>query len=99
MFADAAGTLRDLAGPGFNPHQQVHLRPEDRLRVSATNRAEAKVLGTTVSANAVEAEVEADGAALVVIAQSFSLEVPAGRTGCGWPAGIASFSSAASSRW
>lgn len=71
VFADAAGTLRDLAGPGFNPHEQVFLRPEDRLRVSATNRAEAKILGTTVSAHAVEAEVEASAATLVVISQSF----------------------------
>jgi len=71
VFANPAETLRDLAGPDFNPHEQVYLRPEDRTRVSATNRVRVEILATRLSMRVVEADVAADSPALVVVAQSY----------------------------
>ena len=70
VFANTADTLRDLVGPDFNPHAQVFLRPEDRSRVSATNHVAAEILRVTVTDRVVEADVQADAPALVVVSQS-----------------------------
>jgi hypothetical protein len=70
VFAGAEETLRTLAGPGFNPREQVFLRPEDAARVSVTNRSSATVRAARWTAHSIEAEVEAAAPSLVVICQS-----------------------------
>jgi hypothetical protein len=64
-FANAA-----LAGTDFDPHARVFLRPEARSLVTVTNRGLAQILGAKISAHTIEAQVEAQGATLVVVAQS-----------------------------
>ncbi len=70
VFAGAEETLRALAGPGFNPREQVFLRPDDAARVSVTNQSSATVSAARWTAHSIEAEVEAAAPSLVVICQS-----------------------------
>jgi hypothetical protein len=70
VFASAEETLRGLAGPGFNPREQVFLRPEDAARVNVTNRSIATVRAVKWTSHSVEAEIEAAAPSLVVICQS-----------------------------
>jgi len=70
LFADAEETLRAMIAADFKPHEQVYLRPEDRARVSATNRTEASVVMKKFSAREIQADIEAASAALIVISQS-----------------------------
>jgi hypothetical protein len=72
LFADAARTLSELAGPDFNPHTQVYLRPEDQGRVHVTEQTDARIISARIGAGVVEAEVEAGNPALVVISQSYA---------------------------
>ena len=74
IFTDAASTLRELAGSGYDPRSNVYL-PKELTAVSlATNASaitRATVLSTHWEREAISIEVEANAPTWVVIAQTF----------------------------
>ena len=71
IFASAEATLAALISPSFNPRGEVYLPRESQPSVSATGQARATLLSQRFRAGQIECEVESDGPAMIVIAQSF----------------------------
>ena len=68
---DDADTLLALARPDFDGRKVVYLPPEDKSAVVATNPTIARVTNPRFTNRTVDADVEADGPALVVVAQTY----------------------------
>ena len=71
VFAPPQETLHRLVQPTFDPRTLVYLPMEAASFVSATNPARARIVQSQNSAQRLEAVVEADQPAMVVVAQSF----------------------------
>ncbi len=71
MFAGDEDTFIGLFSPGFDPRHQVFLPEEARGAVHATNAASAEISSVTVSNQRVSFDVDAAGAAMVAIAQTY----------------------------
>jgi uncharacterized membrane protein YfhO len=57
--------------PGFNPSRSVYLPEEMRNRINSSLTSSASVVRSTIQAHRVEADVEAAGSALLVIAKAY----------------------------
>jgi hypothetical protein len=71
VFLDNANTLRALGQNSFDGSKIVFLPPEAKLFVTATNPTTARVLNSKFETRNVDAEVEAAGPSLVVVAQTY----------------------------
>jgi hypothetical protein len=71
VFLDNANTLRALGQNSFDGSKIVFLPPEAKLFVTATNPTTARVLNSKFETRSVDAEVEAAGPSLVVVAQTY----------------------------
>ena len=71
VFLDNANTLRALGQNSFDGSKIVFLPPEAKLFVTATNPTTARVLNSKFETWSVDAEVEAAGPSLVVVAQTY----------------------------
>jgi hypothetical protein len=71
VFLDNANTLRALGQNSFDGSKIVFLPPEAKLFVTATNPTTARVLNSKFETRSVDAEVEATGPSLVVVAQTY----------------------------
>jgi len=71
IFLDNANTLRALGQNSFDGSKIVFLPPEAKLFVTATNPTTARVLNSKFETRSVDAEVEAAGPSLVVVAQTY----------------------------
>ena len=70
-FANTTITLRALASADFEPGKAVYLPAELRAYAQATNAVKARILSTYWNAQTLQLEVEAEGPAWVVIAQTY----------------------------
>lgn len=70
-FMDETNTLYGMVRPDFDGRSVVFLPPAARAYVTATNRANVRLAGWRFGAERIECEVEAESAALVVLAQTF----------------------------
>lgn len=71
VFVGETEVLPRLAADDFNPREVVYLSAEARAHVTVQGPTEAQVFDARFSTRALEFEVEAKTASLVVIAQSF----------------------------
>ena len=71
VFLDEASTLHALAQSDFDGSKMVFLPPEAKSLVTVTNQTTARVLNSTFTTHSVDAEVEAAGPSLVVVAQTY----------------------------
>lgn len=71
VFLDNANTLRALGQNSFDGSKIVFLPPEAKLFVTTTNPTTARVLNSKFETRSVDAEVEAAGPSLVVVAQTY----------------------------
>ena len=71
VFLDAAGSLRALLDPAFNPRQVVYLPTDSKPFITLTNQPLVRILSPKFSAHRVVFETEADQPSLVVAAQTF----------------------------
>jgi len=71
IFADEKTTLRALSAKNFNPRTEVWLPVESRPQISVTNQSRVAIKTTHVSAQRIEAEVEASASSVIVAAQTF----------------------------
>ncbi len=70
-FLDDARALRLLFSPSFDGRKMVSLPPEAANTVNATNLGAVSVLSTNFGTERVEAEVQAAGPGMVVLAQAY----------------------------
>ncbi len=71
VFVDAAGSLRGVIDPDFEPAKTVFLPLEAKPFITVTNRTNAKILAHHFTAQRVTLEVEADAPSLVVLSQVY----------------------------
>ena len=71
VFLDAAGSLRALLDPAFNPRQVVYLPTDSKPFITLTNQPLVRILSPKFSAHRVAFETEADQPSMVVAAQTF----------------------------
>jgi len=71
VFFDDTNALLAILNPGFDGRKVVFLPPEARSLVTVTNPTQARLTGWRFGAERVDFEVEAEAAALVVVAQTY----------------------------
>jgi hypothetical protein len=71
VFLDDVKALQRLTQNGFDSGKNVLLPEQARPLVTVTNQAVAKIIASTFGNSTVDIEVEADSAALVVVAQMY----------------------------
>jgi hypothetical protein len=71
VFAAGAETLNSVLGDGFKPRRVVYLPLAARGKLRAAGPAEVSIHSPQLSAHRLQLDLEADSAAMVVVAQSF----------------------------
>ncbi|HEY3762364.1 MAG TPA: YfhO family protein [Verrucomicrobiae bacterium] len=71
MFLNDADTMRALQSPGFDARRIVLLPLDEKALVKISYQATAQVLSSKFDIQSMEAQVQASGPALVVIAQTY----------------------------
>lgn len=71
VFASDTNVFAALMATNFTPRRTVYLPPEVQPFVTATNGMVARITAPQYAAQRIQAQVQADGPALIVIAQSY----------------------------
>ena len=71
VFLNETNVLRALASAEFDSRRVVYLPPEFAATVGVINEEKARIVSQRLSAHQIQAEVETDGSAVMVVAQSY----------------------------
>ena len=71
VFADGTNVFNALLSEKFNPREMVYLPEAARDFIFITNTAHVEIITNTITAQCIEAEVDAAQSSLLVIAQSY----------------------------
>ena len=71
VFADGTNVFNALLSEKFNPREMVYLPEAARDFIFITNTAHVEIITNTITAQRIEAEVDAAQSSLLVIAQSY----------------------------
>ncbi|PYI84975.1 MAG: hypothetical protein DME26_12145 [Verrucomicrobia bacterium] len=71
VFADLTNTFERIFAADFDPQAEVYMPLDARPLVSATDKAQARIISRQHSAQRIELEIETGGPCITVVAQSF----------------------------